>query len=147
MYAKLKQDMRAANIQVSEGDNLCPSDMQLARDFLYFNGINIGEEFHRYEEVVHGTVAVAAAPADAGDDGDIDAGDAGDIVIGDAGDIVVGDTNEGGENAEVDTNPEGEGDTNPEGEAQQDQTPDQDPDQGPAADQPAADQAPEQEQV
>jgi hypothetical protein len=141
MYAKLKQDMRNANIQVSDGDDLRPSDMQLARDFLYFNGINIGEEFHRYEEVVHGTVAVAAAPADAGDDGDIDAGDAGGDgdVIGDAGDIVIGDPNEGGENAEVDTNPEGE--------AQQDQTPDQDPDQGPADDQPTADQDPEQEQV
>jgi hypothetical protein len=132
MYAKLKQDMRAANVPVSDGDELATSDMQPARDFLYFNGINIGEEFHRYEEVVHGTIAVASAPADT------DAGDVGgDGDAGDDGDIVIGDTNDGGENAEEAPAPDQVQDPAP------DQVQDPAPDQ-PAADQPAADQAPEQ---
>lgn len=75
MYAKLKQDMRSANVPVSDGDDLVNSDMQLVRDFLYFNGINIGEEFHRYEEVVHGTVAAAATTESDADADDIDTSD------------------------------------------------------------------------
>lgn len=50
MNAKLKQDMRKAGINVSEGDTLAQEDLQSARDFLYFRGIDIGEHFERYED-------------------------------------------------------------------------------------------------
>lgn len=50
MYAQLKQDMRDAGISVTEGDDLSAQDMQKARDFLFFRGINIGENFHTYAE-------------------------------------------------------------------------------------------------
>lgn len=49
MHQKLKQDMRAANINVSEGDILAIEDMQAARDFLYFKGIDLGEHFEQYD--------------------------------------------------------------------------------------------------
>lgn len=54
MYAKLKQDMRNAGVAVSEGPELAGTDLQKVRDFLFFQGINIGEDFHRYEEVTGG---------------------------------------------------------------------------------------------
>lgn len=86
MYAKLKQDMRSANVPVSDGDDLVNSDMQLVRDFLYFKGINIGEEFHRYEEVVHGTVAAAPAATAESDSDDTDGDDVDTSDIIDEGD-------------------------------------------------------------
>ena len=52
MYEQLKQDMRDAGIDITEGPDLDASDMQKVRDFLYFRGINIGEHFERYEEAV-----------------------------------------------------------------------------------------------
>lgn len=52
MYEKLKQDMRDAGIDVTDGDALDHTDLQKVRDFLYFRGINIGEHFDRYEEAL-----------------------------------------------------------------------------------------------
>lgn len=52
MYANLKRDMREAGISVSEGDELAGTDLQLVRDFLFFRGVNLGEDFHRYDEVM-----------------------------------------------------------------------------------------------
>jgi hypothetical protein len=49
MNSKLKQAMRDAGICVSDGDTLAQSDLQLARDFLYFRGIELHEHFERYE--------------------------------------------------------------------------------------------------
>jgi len=57
MHLKLKQDMQAAGINVSEGDTLQQNELQAARDFLYFRGINIGEHFENYE------AAIGAEPA------------------------------------------------------------------------------------
>lgn len=62
MYSRLKQDMRDAGISVSEGDDLVATDLQPARDFLFFRGINIGENFHLYEEAI-GAVDPAAQEA------------------------------------------------------------------------------------
>lgn len=51
MHTQLKNAMRAAGIAVSEGDTLAQSDLQLARDFLYFRGVTLrGDEFDLYEE-------------------------------------------------------------------------------------------------
>jgi hypothetical protein len=63
-YTALKQAMTAAGILVSEGEELLHTDLQKARDFLYFQGINIGEEFHRFEEYLAGEFSPAVAPAD-----------------------------------------------------------------------------------
>lgn len=52
MYDKLKQDMRDAGVEITDGPDLDASDMQKVRDFLYFRGINIGEQFDRYEEAL-----------------------------------------------------------------------------------------------
>ena len=51
MHKNLKSAMRAANYPVSEGDELVQEDLQSARDFLYFSGVNIGENFEKYEEL------------------------------------------------------------------------------------------------
>ena len=51
MHKSLKSAMRAANYPVSEGDELVQEDLQSARDFLYFSGVNIGENFDKYEEL------------------------------------------------------------------------------------------------
>jgi hypothetical protein len=80
MYSKLKADMRNAGISVSEGDEINNTDMQLIRDFLFFKGVNIGEDFHRYEEAVYGNVDKVSAdtteidnePEDSADDTEID---------------------------------------------------------------------------
>lgn len=51
MHTQLKNAMRAAGITVSEGDTLAQSDLQPARDFLYFRGVTLrGDEFDLYEE-------------------------------------------------------------------------------------------------
>lgn len=143
MYAKLKQDMRSAGVAVSEGDDLATSDLQLARDFLYFNGINIGEEFHRYEEVVHGSVA-AVAPADTSTDGTIVGGDGADDS--DANEADDSDDNGEGD-VDININP-GEADQPPAGDVIQDQETDQDQSQDVIVDQaPGADQAPGEEQA
>lgn len=64
MYANLKRDMREAGISVSEGDELAGTDLQLVRDFLFFRGVNLGEDFHRYDEVM-GVAPAVSEDADA----------------------------------------------------------------------------------
>jgi hypothetical protein len=63
----LKQAMRDAGVLVSEGADLEVNDYQSARDFLFFRGINIGEDFYKYDALVGTTPAPAEAtpPAEA----------------------------------------------------------------------------------
>lgn len=64
MHLKLKQDMQAAGINVSEGDTLQQNELQAARDFLYFRGINIGEHFENYEAAIGAEPAAEIPPQD-----------------------------------------------------------------------------------
>jgi hypothetical protein len=64
MHLKLKQDMQAAGINVSEGDTLQQNELQAARDFLYFRGINIGEHFENYEAAIGAEPAAEVPPQD-----------------------------------------------------------------------------------
>lgn len=64
MHLKLKQDMQAAGVNVSEGDTLQQSELQAARDFLYFRGINIGEHFENYEAAIGAEPATEVPPQD-----------------------------------------------------------------------------------
>lgn len=49
MYTKLKNDARAAGHPVSEGPDLAQTDLQPIRDFLFFSGSTIGENFSEYD--------------------------------------------------------------------------------------------------
>lgn len=51
MNQKLKSAMRAAGIPVTEGDTLAHEDLPNARSFLYFAGVQIGENFSAYEAI------------------------------------------------------------------------------------------------
>lgn len=51
MNQKLKSAMRAAGIPVTEGDTLAHEDLPNARSFLYFAGVQIGENFSAYETI------------------------------------------------------------------------------------------------
>lgn len=72
-FAFLKQAAAAAGHIVSEGEELLASDMQAVRDYCHFNGVHIGEEFHKFaayvdehfDGVAPGLVGVPAAQAEA----------------------------------------------------------------------------------
>lgn len=48
----LKNAVAAAGHPISESEDLLASDMQSVRNYLHFNNIPIGEEFHRFESYV-----------------------------------------------------------------------------------------------
>ena len=60
MHTQLKNAMRSAGIEVSEGDELAQSDLQLARDFMYFTKgvVVVADDFSMLE----------AAPTESGVD-------------------------------------------------------------------------------
>jgi hypothetical protein len=49
MYSAIKNAARSAGYPVSEGGDLPVSDLQPLRDFIYFEGLTVGEEFHLFE--------------------------------------------------------------------------------------------------
>ena len=65
IYSSLKAAMTNAGVKVSAGEDLVAADLQKARDFLFHAGINIGEEFHRFEEFAHLVKTPTDAPAPA----------------------------------------------------------------------------------
>ncbi len=71
MYEKLKADMRAVGIAVSEGAELLVHEMQAARDFMYFHvGLPLETEFHRYEHALAAKLGLEAPEASTDDSGE-----------------------------------------------------------------------------
>lgn len=60
MFSSLKAAMREAGINVSAGGEVLHTEMQAVRDFLYFRGHNLGEEFHKFKDVLEGSPAPTA---------------------------------------------------------------------------------------
>lgn len=65
MYSKLKNAMREAGLVISEGEELLVHELQVARDFLFFQGHNLGEEFHKFGETLEELITPAPKEEDA----------------------------------------------------------------------------------
>jgi hypothetical protein len=64
MYNFIKSAATAAGFPVSGGDEIRHTDLQHLRDYCFRYGVNIGEEFHKFKDVVDAKFAGIAPGTD-----------------------------------------------------------------------------------